>query len=350
MSDFGYYMDGEKARGPFLQLEMRRLAAEGTIKSSTLVRRGVDGAWFEAGQFKDFNSATQMPQMNAACDATMTVHQRPQRGASQQRRPVSSIFAGIALVGFVAIVIFGVSTRLRNDRRMQRLRDWEDLPAIKATTKPVTLREDLMSEAVFHQSWEGQIAKVRIKTSEELLSWAKSGKIPHDRTLEELLSYRKDSAKRANIRTDEYIQKEIEKEKIAFDNLKSNRRVEIKELSLDDVNPFESRKWGVISGTVEVVRKDSDDQFYALYSGNRGLSLLYFDGWSPGDAKKVRVDGGAFVVEGTKELWLEGTRRELQRDRWKAPIIMHAFEKDQLEKAVIDYRSKHNTYSDGERF
>ncbi|MBC7817982.1 MAG: DUF4339 domain-containing protein [Planctomycetaceae bacterium] len=62
MSDFGYYMDGEKAKGPFSPLELRRLAAEGTITSSTLVRRGSDGTWFEAGRFKEFDSATQTPQ------------------------------------------------------------------------------------------------------------------------------------------------------------------------------------------------------------------------------------------------------------------------------------------------
>ena len=52
MSNHGYFKAAGQAFGPCTPTQLQRLAAEGTIKPSTLVRRGEDGEWVEAGKVK----------------------------------------------------------------------------------------------------------------------------------------------------------------------------------------------------------------------------------------------------------------------------------------------------------
>ena len=52
MSNHGYFQAAGKVFGPCTPKELQQLAAEGTIKPSTLVRRGEDGDWFAAGKVK----------------------------------------------------------------------------------------------------------------------------------------------------------------------------------------------------------------------------------------------------------------------------------------------------------
>ena len=52
MSNHGYFKAAGQAFGPCTPTQLQRLAAEGTIKPTTLVRRGEDGKWVEAGKVK----------------------------------------------------------------------------------------------------------------------------------------------------------------------------------------------------------------------------------------------------------------------------------------------------------
>lgn len=52
MSDHGYYQKAGKACGPWSPDQLKSLVTDGTITASTLIRRGKDGDWIEAGGLK----------------------------------------------------------------------------------------------------------------------------------------------------------------------------------------------------------------------------------------------------------------------------------------------------------
>jgi len=62
MADAFYYQDAENTvQGPFTPPELKQLANEGVIVETTLVRKGEEGPWYQAGQIPGLIAAAAKP-------------------------------------------------------------------------------------------------------------------------------------------------------------------------------------------------------------------------------------------------------------------------------------------------
>lgn len=121
MSNHGYFQAAGQAFGPCTPTQLQRLAAEGTIKPSTLIRRGEHGEWVEAGKVKGMfpteTTGTPKPQTLVAAETVipkvepqpLTVHQAAVNAAPT---PFSLIKAAL-LLPFIPIGFWGQASRWR---------------------------------------------------------------------------------------------------------------------------------------------------------------------------------------------------------------------------------------------
>lgn len=122
MSNHGYFKAAGQAFGPCTPMQLQRLAAEGTIKPTTLVRRGEDGEWVEAGKVKGMfpteTAETPKPQSPVAAETDipkvepqpLTVHQAAVNATPSPQSPFRLIKAAL-LLPFIPIGFWGQTKR-----------------------------------------------------------------------------------------------------------------------------------------------------------------------------------------------------------------------------------------------
>ena len=119
MLNHGYFQAAGQAFGPCTPTQLQRLAAEGTIKPSTLVRRGEDGEWVEAGKVKGLfpteTAETPKPQSPVAAETEIpkvelqppTVHQAAVNATPSLFRLIKAAL----LLPFIPIGFWGQTKR-----------------------------------------------------------------------------------------------------------------------------------------------------------------------------------------------------------------------------------------------